>query len=128
MQCEEDLLLRGGVLVEVGARPAQLLYTRQRLRRTSFYPGGFMDKYENRNFHRHGQGVFVNGVEQIRNKFLDVKLRIEAAKLGTESGRLEALDALSGVYDELQKDGLNTAINDLISKLQNMANKAGSPH
>ena len=59
-----------------------------------------MDKYENRNFHRHGQGVFVNGVEQIRDKFLDVKLRIEAAKLGTESGRLEALDALSGVYDE----------------------------
>lgn len=102
-------------------------YTRQRLRRTSFYPGGFMDKYENRNFHRHGQGVFINGVEQIRDKFLDVKLRIEAAKLGTESGRLEALDALSGVYDELQKDGLNTAINDLISKLQNMANKAGSP-
>ena len=102
-------------------------YTRQRLRRTFFYLGRFMNKYENRNFHRHGQGIFVNGVEQIRDKFLDVKLRIEAAKLGTESGRLEALDALSGVYDELQKDGLNTAINDLISKLQNMANKAGSP-
>lgn len=101
-------------------------YTRQRADIYSAVPGGYGDKYGTRSSTQVGQGVVVGSISQSRDQFLDVRYRREAANLGEQGAKLDSLNDLSLVYDEIETKGLMTSFNDFVSKLQSLAGNANS--
>ena len=55
-----------------------------------------------------GQGVEASGMSQYRDSFLDMRYRVESAKVGSEDVQLEALSDLESVFDEISTDGLDS--------------------
>ena len=77
-------------------------YTRQRLDQTSLYTAG-SDRYYAQGDVRVGQGVLVNSISQIRSPYLDIRFRKENASLGYMDGKLEGLDSIAAILDEVGK-------------------------
>ncbi|QHI73913.1 FlgK family flagellar hook-associated protein [Aminipila terrae] len=101
-------------------------YTRQRADVYSAAAGGYGDKYGTRSSTQVGQGVIVGSISQSRDPFLDVRYRKEAANLGEQQSKLDSLNDLSSVFDEIENKGLMTTFNDFVSKLQSLAGNANS--
>lgn len=101
-------------------------YTRQRADIYSAVANGYGDRYGTRTSTQVGQGVIVGGISQCRDQFLDVRYRREAANLGEQNAKLDSLNDLSLVYDEIESKGLMTSFNDFVSKLQSLAGNANS--
>lgn len=100
-------------------------YTRQRLDQVSLI-SSVTDKYFNQNMTRVGQGVLTTGVSQLRDPGLDLIYREAQADLGASGGKLEGLNSLASILDEVgkgdgeQDDGVILSqlndLRDLISK------------
>lgn len=100
-------------------------YTRQRLDQVSLI-SSVSDKYFNQNMTRVGQGVLTTGVSQLRDPGLDLIYREAQADLGASGGKLEGLNSLASILDEVgkgdgeQDDGVILSqlndLRDLISK------------
>ncbi len=101
-------------------------YTRQRADVYSATPAGYGDKYGTIPSTLVGQGSIVGRISQCRDQFLDVRFRRECAGLGEEEAKLDSMQDLSAVFDEIEKSGLMTSFNDFISKLQSLASNANS--
>lgn len=71
-----------------------------------------------------GEGVEIQGASQIRDPYLDVRYRMENAKVGDTSAQLQGLDDLENIFDETTNDGLEAQFKDLVSQLQTLS---GSP-
>lgn len=107
-------------------------YTRQRLNQVSLSVAG-ADRYYAPSDVRTGQGVLARSISQIRNPYLDIRFREENAKVGYMNARLEGLDSIARVLDEVGKgvdkdEGFGVVaqeINKLISSLQNLATETG---
>lgn len=102
-------------------------YTRQRADVYSAAPSGYGDKYGTRTSTMVGQGVVIGSISQCRDQFLDVRFRREAANLGEEEAKLDTMNDLSLIFDEIENKGLMNSFNDFVSKLQSLANNAESP-
>nr|WP_315024611.1 flagellar basal body protein [uncultured Aminipila sp.] len=101
-------------------------YTRQRADIYSAAAGGYGDRYGTRSSTMVGQGVIVGSISQSRDQFLDVRYRREAANLGEQGAKLDTMNDLSLVFDEIESKGLMTSFNDFVTKLQSLAGNADS--
>ncbi|QAT44050.1 FlgK family flagellar hook-associated protein [Aminipila luticellarii] len=101
-------------------------YTRQRADVYSAAPAGYGDKYGSRPSTLVGQGSVIGSISQCRDQFLDVRFRRESATLGEEQAKLNSMDDISLVFDEIEKSALMTSFTDFISKLNSLAGNANS--
>ncbi len=97
-------------------------YTRQKVDQISLYLGG-ADRYVSRMDARIGQGSVISGLSQFRDPYLDIRYRNEVTNQAEMSKRLDVLDQLKGVLDEVAKGGdgegvLEADFNELISRMQ----------
>ena len=105
-------------------------YTRQQAVNASLYLGG-SDRYMSRMDHRIGQGAIISSVKQLRDPYLDIRYRNETTKVQEAEQRLNYLDQISGILDEvaLGTDGegvLEAQFNDLISMMDELAGPDGA--
>lgn len=75
-------------------------YTRQRLNQVSLYAAG-SDRYYAEGDIRTGQGALVKSISQIRSPYLDIRYRDLNAKVGFYDGRMEGLDSIARILDEV---------------------------
>ena len=99
-------------------------YTRQRLDAYAVGSSGNNMRYANKNDLAIGEGVNCAGVSQLRDPYLDVRYRLEHAKVGQTGTELSTLNDLESVFDEVKTDGINTQLTDLVKQLSTLA---GSP-
>lgn len=74
-----------------------------------------------------GQGVEASGVSQFRDSFLDLRYRIESAKVGSEQVQLDALGDLESVFDEISMDALDAQFSDLLTQLHSLTSSPSDP-
>ncbi|MCI8329169.1 MAG: hypothetical protein HFG02_06030 [Oscillibacter sp.] len=77
-------------------------YTRQRLDQASLYTAG-SDRYYSAGDVRIGQGVLVKSISQIRSPYLDIRFRKENAQMGYMDGKLDGLNKIAMILDEVGK-------------------------
>ena len=99
-------------------------YTRQVLRQDSLYIGG-SDRYRSAFDVRVGAGVLPTGVSQLRDPYLDIRYRNELASVGATDAKLNGLQELAGILDEVGKgpegDGIiELQFKDIYDQLQNL--------
>ena len=105
-------------------------YTRQRLDLVSLYSNGNI-RYANSYNLNIGYGVLTEGVSQLRDPFLDIRYRNENTKLGSANAKLDCLQQLAHILDEVGK-GTNefgiveAQFNDLLTQLETFNGKVGS--
>ena len=75
-------------------------YTRQRMDLVSLYSYGSA-RYVNKFNLNVGYGVLTNGVSQLRDPFLDIRYREENASVGAYDEKLDCLQQLAAVLDEV---------------------------
>ncbi len=97
-------------------------YTRQQLDLQSLYIGG-ADRYSSKWDMKVGSGVISTGVSQIRSPYLDIRYRVEQSNVGMIEKKLEGLNELSRIFDEVG-DGthdegvMEAALQGLIEQLE----------
>ncbi len=100
-------------------------YTRQRINQVSLY-GGTADRYSCSTDVRIGMGSLVTSVSQIRDPYLDIRYRNEASNVGFYDQKLSNLEELKAVLDEVSKDGIHTAFEDIRTQLNNLSSNVSS--
>ncbi len=98
-------------------------YTRQRLDLMSISPvqnsmGGAVSET------MVGQGVFMDGVTQIRDPFLDIQFRNQLSKVGTADAADQVLEQIGNIFDETDGSAVRTTYNEVISQLKMMASSS----
>ena len=105
-------------------------YTRQRADLVSLYSYGSV-RYAN-SYHKNiGYGVLMNTVSQLRDPFLDIRFREENSSSGAYEAKLDCLQQLSQILDEVGKGtddfGVVAAqFEDFLSQLNFLLTKVGS--
>lgn len=99
-------------------------YTRQQLDQTSMYYGA-ADRYQSRYDIRENGGVMAQGVDQLRDQYLDIRYRNEETRVGEATEKLSGLTQLGDIFDEVAKgedgDGvLEARFNDFIQQIENL--------
>ncbi|QSX06025.1 flagellar hook-associated protein FlgK [Sedimentibacter sp. zth1] len=74
-----------------------------------------------------GRGVGDSGASQIRDPFLDIRYRSEAAKVGEQDIMKDALKDLTAIFDEVTTDGLDAQFSDLIKQLHALSATPSDP-
>ena len=105
-------------------------YTRQRLDQVSLNVGGGSNKYSSKYLTNIGNGVFVTGVSQLRDPFLDKRFRTEMAQVGEYDIWSSGLGEIAEIIDETsmkeEGGGINNQLGDIITKLNNLSENVGS--
>lgn len=68
-----------------------------------------------------GQGQGVSGFSQARDTSLDVRFRTESSKLASQEVQESAFRDLENIFNEVEKDGLNASITDLLEQFQTLS-------
>ena len=97
-------------------------YSRQELDQSAMSVGG-ADRYQSRFDIRENGGVQARGVEQTRDKYLDIRYRNEQTRVGSMEKKLEGLDKLAVIFDEVGKgedeEGvLEARFNDFVQQVE----------
>lgn len=105
-------------------------YTRQRMDLVSLYSYGTV-RYANSYHQNIGYGVLTSSMSQLRDPFLDIRYREENAKSGAYEAKLDCLQELAHILDEVGKGSddfgiIERQFNDLLSQLQNLNGKVGA--
>lgn len=74
-----------------------------------------------------GRGVGDLGPSQIRDPFLDIRYRNEAAKVGREEVLGKAVADLEEIFGEISKSGLDAQFSNMISQLQALTATPSDP-
>ena len=87
---------------------------------------GAADRYITKYSIRQNGGVLANGVNQLRDQYLDIRYRNESTRVGEMEAKLSGLEQLSDIFDEVAKgeDGegvLEARFNDFIQQLENLS-------
>lgn len=103
-------------------------YTRQTLDIQSLNASG-VDRYMDSNT-RIGSGAYVTGISQMRDPYLDIRYRTEAASVGYMDTKLSNLNDLAAILDEVgtgdDDNGIISAqLNDLLDTLENLTEYTG---
>ena len=104
-------------------------YTRQRMDLVSLHSAGSA-RYANSYNLDIGYGVIADSVSQLRDPFLDIRYRDEQSKLGEAETRLDGLNQLAHILDEVGKgDGefgiVEAQFNDFLAQLEVLHKNAG---
>lgn len=104
-------------------------YTRQRMDLVSLHSAGSA-RYANSYNLDIGYGVIADSVSQLRDPFLDIRYRDEQSKLGEAETRLDGLNQLAHILDEVGKgDGefgiVEAQFNDFLAQLEVLHRNAG---
>lgn len=99
-------------------------YTRQRLDSYAVASSGNNMRYSNTADLAIGGGVESSGVSQLRDPYLDVRYRMESGKVAMSGTEVNTLSSVEDIFDEINKNGINSQITDLIKQLNTLA---GSP-
>ena len=100
-------------------------YTREQLDQSAMNFGA-ADRYITNYSIRQNGGVLANGVSQLRDQYLDIRYRNESTKVGEMEAKLNGLEQLADIFDEVAKgeDGegvLEARFNDFIQQLDNLS-------
>ena len=93
-------------------------YTRQRVDTSAVASSSNNMRYSNKADLSVGGGVECNSTSQVRDPYLDVRYRMENAKVGDATAQLDTLTELENMFDEITSDGLDAQFKDLTSQLQ----------
>lgn len=96
-------------------------YTRQRVNSYAVGSSGNNMRYSNKSDLAIGEGVISTGISQLRDPYLDVRYRMEHAKTGETGTELTTLNDLQTIFDEINKDGINSQFTDLVKQLNTLA-------
>lgn len=104
-------------------------YTRQRMDLVSLHSDGNI-RYANSYNLNIGYGVLAEGVSQLRDPFLDIHFRDENAKVGSYQAKLDCLEQMASILDEVGKGSggfgiIEGQFQDLLTQLQNFNGNAG---
>jgi flagellar hook-associated protein 1 FlgK len=94
-------------------------YTRQRLNQVSLIPSA-SDRYYSSYKTRIGQGAVINGVTQLRDPGLDISYRKAQADLGSANAKMEGLNDLAAILDEVGKGSLEQDDGVILSQLNDL--------
>ena len=95
-------------------------YTRQRLDLASITPTG--NGYGNMQANtKVGQGVYMTGVIQIRDPYVDIQYRNQMSMVGTTEAQDAFLADVGNVFDEVDNSEIREDLSNIISMLNNMA-------
>ena len=97
-------------------------YTRQRVDFVSVSNEGHPYRTNDGKISQAGQGVQMQGVSQIRDKFLDKRYRDEYANTSYYETAKNILTALQDSFDEVSSENLNAKFEALLESLQNWSN------
>lgn len=126
---QQGLYLTGQNLTNAGTKG----YTRQVLDQVSINFGG-NNRYASRYNVNIGNGVLVKGTSQLRDPFLDLRYRNEVAHFGEQGVKLDVLNDLRDILDEVKNagddslgdGGIFNQIGDIIEKFQKYTSEIGS--
>lgn len=96
-------------------------YTRQRLDSYAVGSSGNNMRYSNTADLAIGGGVESSGVSQLRDPYLDVRYRMESGKVSMSGTEVNTLGSVEDIFDEINKNGINSQITDLIKQLNTLA-------
>ena len=104
-------------------------YTRQRMDLVSLYNTGEA-RYANAFNLNIGYGVLCQGVNQLRDPFLDIRYRNENANLGAQEAKLKGLQQISHILDEVGRGDegfgvIEDQLGDFLLKLGNWEDDTG---
>ena len=104
-------------------------YTRQRMDLVSLHSDGNI-RYANSYNLNIGYGVLAEGVSQLRDPFLDIRFRDENSKVGSYQAKLDCLEQMASILDEVGKGTgefgiIEAQFNDLLAQLENFNGNAG---
>ncbi len=94
-------------------------YTRQRLNQVSLIPS-VCDRYASSFNVRIGQGAVIAGVNQIRDPGLDISYRKAVSNTGSANAKLEGLNDLASILDEVGKGDLEQDDGVVFSQLNDL--------
>ena len=94
-------------------------YTRQRLNQVSLIPSA-VDRYSSSYNTRVGQGSIIAGVTQLRDPGLDISYRKAASDVGSANAKLEGLNSLANILDEVGKGDLEQDDGVILSQLNDI--------
>lgn len=97
-------------------------YTRQRVDFVSVSADGYPYRFPDNKISNAGQGVTMQGISQIRDKFLDKRYRDEYANTSYYEEAKDILTALQDSFDEVSSDNLNSKFEALLKSLQDWSN------
>ena len=94
-------------------------YTRQRLNQVSLV-SSVNDRYSSSYSTRIGQGAVVNNVTQLRDPGLDISYRKATSDVGASNAKLEGLNSLATILDEVGKGSLDQDDGVILSQLNDL--------
>lgn len=94
-------------------------YTRQRLNQVSLVPS-VNDRYSSSYNVRIGQGAVIAGVDQLRDPGLDISYRKATSDVGSANKKLEGLNSLATILDEVGKGDLEQDDGVILSQLNEL--------
>ena len=94
-------------------------YTRQRLNQVSLIPSS-VDRYSSTYSTRVGQGSVVAGITQLRDPGMDISYRKAASDVGSANSKLEGLNSLADILDEVGKGDLEQDDGVILSQLNDI--------
>ncbi|MCI8502156.1 MAG: hypothetical protein HFJ85_07950 [Oscillospiraceae bacterium] len=102
-------------------------YTRQTLDQVSLHMSG-SERYEQRYNIKIGNGALVTGVSQIRDPYLDIRYRSETASVGAMDTKLDGLNAIAKILDEIgagddEHGIIGAQFSELLKTLQNLSDQ-----
>lgn len=105
-------------------------YTRQRLDLVSIHGSG-NSRYANGLGVNIGYGVLADGASQLRDPFLDIRYRDENSKVGAAEARVDGLQQLAHILDEVGKGNnkfgvIEAQFSDLLQQLNILNRTVGS--
>lgn len=102
-------------------------YTRQRVDLISMSVAGVTSRYAVGNTTLAGQGVYIAGVSQIRDPYLDARYREQSAYLGSLETIVSGYKDLENLFDDVTSSGLQDAMSKLLKQLQSVSTDAEKP-
>lgn len=100
-------------------------YTRQRADMVALNYSSGVNRFAQSASSNVGQGVNVEKISQIRDFFLDKRLRTANSDYRTWETTVSALKDIEAVFDEKKTDGLHAMLGDFYNQLQGLSNHIG---
>ncbi len=102
-------------------------YTRQRVDLISMSISSVANRYAVGNSTLAGQGVYVTGVSQVRNPYLDTRYREQSACLGELETIVSTYNDMENLFDDVTSSGLQDTMSKLMLQLQQVTPHAEKP-
>jgi len=100
-------------------------YSRRVVDQKTVYYSSSTYKYAPVGGQRLGQGVTIDKIVQIRDKFLDIRFRAANSEYADFAKKTEVLESINDILDETTNDGLGVLIEEFYERLQVLSTNTG---